>query len=226
MLRFLLGGLCVVLLVTAVIVSRGSDEPQPDGVATVDPNLMASLLPKPAATTRSDMVIPTFAPQPATRNPQGLPPVKVETAVAQPAHLRIQAIGLDLPIQDGALTLGRELAAPSTTLGVTWWKDGSRPGMVGNAVFTGHLDWGGQAGAFFRLRELVPGDIIQVYTADSQMFLYTVESTDLYQADKAPVTDILGSKDTPLLTLITCEGVFDYAKHDYNERRVVRAIWY
>ncbi len=42
----------------------------------------------------------------------------------------------------------------------------------------------------------------------------------------APVTDIMGAKDIPLLTLITCEGTFDYARGDYTHRRVVRAMWY
>lgn len=187
--------------------------------------VLPSTSPTPSVLRRT-MVLPTMAPGPATRNPVGLPPVKVATAAADPVIIRIQAIGVDLDISESALTSWGALAAPTDTLGVVWYKDGAKPGMVGNAVLTGHLDWSGKPGAFFRLKELVPGDIIQVWTADGKEFLYSVESSKLYKADDAPVADIMGAKETPLLTLITCEGSFDYAKHDYSHRRVVRAIWY
>lgn len=197
------------------------DEPTPI------PGLDQVLRPNPSpAPVRPHLVIPTMAPVPATRNPVGLPPVKVATAVANPTHLRIQAIGVDLPIQPSALTPNRELAAPNDALGVVWFKDGAKPGMRGNAVLTGHVDWQGQPGAFYRLKELLPGDIIQIFTADGQQFLYTVDTIDLYRADDAPVSEIMGAKEIPLLTLITCDGTWDPVRHDYTHRRVVRAMWY
>jgi LPXTG-site transpeptidase (sortase) family protein len=196
------------------------DEPTPI------PGLESALRPSASPGPRPQMVIPTMAPIPATRNPVGLPPVKVATAAANPLQLRIQAIGIDLPISASSLTPNRELAAPADTLGVVWFQEGAKPGMRGNAVLTGHVDWSGQPGAFFRLKELLPGDIIQIYAADGTLFLYTVDTTQVYRADDAPVTDIMGSKDVPLLTLITCEGAYDYVRQDYSHRRVVRAMWY
>ncbi|MCS6802963.1 MAG: class F sortase [Chloroflexota bacterium] len=197
------------------------DEPTP--IPGLDQILRPAPSPNPL---RPHFVIPTMAPVPATRNPVGLPPVKVATAAANPVHLRIQAIGLDLPIQPSSLTPNRELAAPSDALGVVWYKDGAKPGMRGNAVLTGHVDWQGRPGAFYRLKELLPGDIIQIFAADGQQFLYTVDTTHLYRADDAPVAEIMGAKDIPLLTLITCEGTWDPIRQDYTHRRVVRAMWY
>ncbi|MFN8532189.1 MAG: sortase [Dehalococcoidia bacterium] len=216
--------LAAVVALTVVACSRPAPEAgEPTPIPGLDQIGRPAASPGPA---RPQLVIPTMAPVPATRNPIGLPPVKVATAVASPLHLRIQAIAIDLPIQQSSLTPNRELAAPADTLGVVWYKDGAKPGMRGNAVLTGHVDWQGKPGAFFRLRDLLPGDIIQVFTAEGQQFLYTVDTTELYKADDAPVTDIMGAKDIPLLTLITCEGTFDYARGDYTHRRVVRAMWY
>ncbi|GIW11551.1 MAG: class F sortase [Chloroflexi bacterium] len=213
------------LLVVGMACARSGPDvwEEPTPIPGLDQALRPSATPRPP---RLPLVIPTMAPQPATRNPVGLPPVKVATAAANPVHLRIQAIGLDLPIEPAGLTPNQELAAPATARGVVWFKDGAKPGMRGNAVLTGHLDWQGGPGAFYRLRELLPGDIIQVFAADGQQFLYTVESSTLYPAHMAPVGDIMGAKDIPLLTLITCEGTFDHTTHDYSHRRVVRAMWY
>lgn len=207
--------------VACLIACRSSVDLPPElEVVVVQPTPIATPAP------RVGGVLPTIAPVPATRNPQGLSPVKVATAAANPNSLRIQAIGLDLPVMPGTLNAGRELAAPTDTLGVVWYSDGPRPGTKGNAVLTGHLDWQGQPGAFFRLKELTTGDIIQVNAADGTQYLYTVQSSELYNAESAPVTDIMGAKDHPLLTLITCEGTFDPVKHDFSHRRVIRAIWY
>ena len=214
LLLLLAGFACLVACRTSV------DLPPEPQVVVVQPTPIATAAP------RVGGVLPTIAPVPATRNPQGLAPVKVATATANPTTLRIQAIGLDLPVAPGTLNAGRELAAPNDTLGVVWYSDGPRPGMNGNAVLTGHLDWQGKPGEFFRLKELTTGDIIQVTSSDGKQYLYTVQSSELYSAESAPVTDILGAKDHPLLTLITCEGTFDPVKHDFSQRRVIRAIWY
>jgi sortase (surface protein transpeptidase) len=45
----------------------------------------------------------------------------------------------------------------------------------------------------------------------------------LYDARSAPVEEITGSTDEPVITLITCGGEFDRTLRSYTGRWVVRA---
>ena len=56
-----------------------------------------------------------------------------------------------------------------------------------------------------------------------QNLQFTVESTDLFARDRAPVKQILGFAIGRVITILTCEGTFIQAERDYTHRRVVRA---
>lgn len=107
---------------------------------------------------------------------------------------------------------------------VGWYVFTAKPGAPGNAVFAGHVDWHtGVTGVFWRLRELEPGDTIHIEGQTGQEYVYAVTSTRLYPANNAPVAEIIGEKPGEVITLISCEGVFDRQTRDYDQRRVVVA---
>ena len=58
---------------------------------------------------------------------------------------------------------------------------------------------------------------------DGSSFAYSVVSAQVYDADSAPVQEIVGPTANETLTLITCTGVFDRNVLEYNKRLVVRA---
>ncbi len=115
--------------------------------------------------------------------------------------------------------------APSGPTDVGWFLGSPRPGDPGNAILTGHLDWHGpppRPAVFWRLKELAPGDDLQVRTARGPLH-FTVESTTLYDRNKAPIEQILGFAMGKIITIVTCEGQFITGEHDYTHRRVIRA---
>jgi hypothetical protein len=50
-----------------------------------------------------------------------------------------------------------------------------------------------------------------------------VSSVQLVAADGAAMDEIFGGSNDYELTLITCGGVFDQARHEYPDRVIVRA---
>jgi sortase A len=104
------------------------------------------------------------------------------------ALLRIQRVGLEVPVLEGVddLTLNRAAGhIPGTTL----------PGQPGNVAIAGHRD------GFFRvLKDVVPGDIVEVQRA-SAIDRYVVKSIKLVLPSD---TSVLKSTAENTLTLVTC----------------------
>jgi LPXTG-site transpeptidase (sortase) family protein len=104
---------------------------------------------------------------------------------------------------------------------VTWYDFSSQPVDGGNAVFAGHLDYAGYGPAvFWRLGELQPGDVIEVYQDDGTILQYHVTSVRPFAATD-DASAIVASAGRPTITLITCDGVFDREDRVYDERLVV-----
>ena len=58
---------------------------------------------------------------------------------------------------------------------------------------------------------------------DGIVHTYAVEWNRVFGADSAPVAEMVGGSNDSLLTLITCDGVFDRSQRQYSDRRIVRA---
>jgi LPXTG-site transpeptidase (sortase) family protein len=99
----------------------------------------------------------------------------------------------------------------------------SRAGEPGNSVMSGHVDWAGKTAAFWGLRKLQKGDLIEISGSNGGTHHYAVESNQSFPWQSAPVDRIVGPTSDSVLTLITCDGVFDQRAREYSERRVVRA---
>jgi len=107
---------------------------------------------------------------------------------------------------------------------VAWYNFTARPGMGGNAVISGHLDYRNYGEAvFWRLKELQEGDIVEVRLADGSVLRYQVSLKLSYAARTAPVLEIVGPTSKEVVTLITCGGTFDGGSRSYSDRLVVRA---
>jgi LPXTG-site transpeptidase (sortase) family protein len=139
-------------------------------------------------------------------------------------RLVIPRLGVDAP----TITLGVDatgtMLAPAAPMDVAWYSFSAQPGQSGNAVMAGHVDYLNYGPAvFWRLREARAGDEVQVVLNDGTIFNYTVSSVTSYDADTAPVAEIVGPTPGETLTLITCTGTFDRTTRQYENRLVVRA---
>jgi LPXTG-site transpeptidase (sortase) family protein len=169
------------------------------------------------------LALPTVAPRPtATAKPTITPAPSPVTA--PPVRLLIPAIGVDAPVTVKGLRSGAVMDVPDGPEDVAWYNFTARPGMGGNAVISGHLDYHDYGAAvFWRLKELREGDIVEVRLADGSVLRYRVSLKLSYDARMAPVSEIVGPTSKEVVTLITCGGTFDSGSRNYSDRLVVRA---
>ncbi len=148
------------------------------------------------------------------------------TAVRPPAavdRLVIPRIGVDAPLAAMNITSAGALDVPSDPRTVAWYDFTGRPGAPGNAVFSGHLDWKDYGPAvFWRLRDLVLGDVIQVVLEDGTVVAYTVTSSKSYPVAEVPMAEVVAQTASQTATFITCGGSFSGG--EYSHRLVVRAV--
>lgn len=169
------------------------------------------------------LAAPRATPRPtATVEPTVTPAPPAVTAT--PVRLLIQAIRVDAPVTVKGLRPDRVMDLPDGPEDVAWYSFTARPGMRGNAVLSGHLDYRNYGKAvFWRLKELREGDTIEVRLDDGSVLRYRVSLKVSYDARLAPVPEILGPTIKEVVTLITCGGTFDSGSRNYSHRLVVRA---
>lgn len=147
----------------------------------------------------------------------------------QPADMAYTDLdGLWLEIPD----LGVEssiVGIPATLSGwnISWlgsnagWLNGTAyPTWTGNSVITGHVYLpNGQPGPFVNLGNLAWGDRIIIHL-DGQSYIYEVRQvTQVSPTD----TSVMGHRDQPWITLITCRG-YNEATNTYAYRVAVQAV--
>jgi len=140
-------------------------------------------------------------------------------------RLIIPKAGIDAPfVTLGVIAATNTMDSPKDKDHVGYYDFSPTPTHGGNTVLSGHVDWyTGETGVFWNLKKLQPGDDVEIELEDGRIIHYRVTDTELYDADSAPVEQIIGPTPVESVTLITCEGVFNRAAAEYNKRRVVRA---
>lgn len=131
----------------------------------------------------------------------------VQRQATLPVRIRIQAIGLDLPVQNPATT---DIAALDALLqnGPARYIDSAQLGTAGNVLIFAHsshlpIVHNHMYRAFNRVPELTAGETIELVGQDGTTYLYSVVSVE-----KADVTDAvidLSPTAGARLTLVTCD---------------------
>lgn len=166
---------------------------------------------------------------------------------AAPTDIDIPHIGVHSSLKPLGLLPDHSLAVPDehTPEQAGWFCDqpmlvittincrsGVLPGQVGPAVVLGHVDGDRRPGVFYRLHELVEGDVIQVTLADKTVLVfaaYRVVSVpkDAYGTPNAagvtPSQNIYGNTRGPELRVITCGGPWKDSRTGYADNIVVYA---
>ncbi|MBE7549791.1 MAG: sortase [Anaerolineales bacterium] len=175
----------------------------------------------PTVTPELVPIIPVVTPTP----PQEPAPI-VPTAAAPPlagirlaTRLVIPAIGLDTWV------------VPAPRQGDSWQVDHlgqivghlentAAPGSSGNIVLAGHYtleETRGGPGPFYKLKGLVPGDVVTVYRGDER-FDYVIDG---FQTVDEKAVDVTYSTGTAQLTLLTCTQ-WDRNQGEYVKRLIVK----
>lgn len=189
---------------------RGAEGSSPDG----------GLLPDSTPTSVPGPVSGTAAAVPVTSG--RLEDLEGEPT-SQPVRLRIDALGIDAPIQAVGVRDG-EMEVPSRSGAVGWYRFGASPGQQGSAVLAAHVSWGGERGVFYSLRDLPPGAAIEVTFEDGSVRRFRSAALASYDKDDLPVGEIFRREGDPGLTLITCGGAFNPSLRSFENNVVAYAL--
>ncbi len=176
---------------------------------------------QPTAVVRSAPVAASPAPN-ATPNPDLARAQAIVAPAAAPVRLLVPAIRVDAPVEPVGLDAQGRMATPSRASNVAWYRPGTSPGDVGDAVLAGHLDWTNGPAVFWSLGRMRKGDEITVVRVDGSRARFVTDSTATVSYD-APTEALFTRNGPPSLTLITCAGAWDRQRGTYLKRLVVHA---
>ncbi|MBM6398780.1 class F sortase [Phycicoccus sonneratiae] len=141
----------------------------------------------------------------------------------RPVELRIPAIGVRTRLVDLGIAKDGTMQVPSDFGVAGWLTAAPAPGQRGPAVIAGHVDSHRGPAVFYRLRELVAGDEVQVVQRDGDVVTFTVRSSLHFAKDRFPTDRVYGPAPGPVLRLITCSGEIDPVSGHYVDNTVVFA---
>ena len=141
-----------------------------------------------------------------------------------PTRVRIPSLEVDAGVIDLGLNPDRTLEVPRDVAVTGWYTGRPVPGEIGPSVIGGHVDSAiAGAGVFFNLRQMEPGDLIEIERSDGSVAEFLVTSLVLAHKDEFPTEQVYGSTEQPTLRLITCGGSFDQGAGSYLGNVIVYA---
>ena len=164
---------------------------------------------------------PAAAPAPVTSSIPVTKPFKG----LRPTSVKIPKIGAESSLLAVAVNTDGSISVPSvhTPMQAAWYKLSPVPGEVGPAIVLGHVDGDKKPGIFYKLKDLAPGDEVDIDRSDGRKLKFVVDRVTQVPKDTFPREAVYGNSDRPELRLITCGGAFDHAEHSYKDNIVVYA---
>jgi sortase (surface protein transpeptidase) len=149
---------------------------------------------------------------------KGMPP-------SEPTEVRIPKIGATSSLVPLGLNADETVEVPPVEqpMQAGWYRFARTPGEAGPAILLGHVDGLKKPGIFFRLKELVADDEIEVSRKDGTTARFRVRRTEQVAKAGFPTEAVYGDTAEPELRLITCGGSFDEAAHSYRDNVIVYA---
>lgn len=162
---------------------------------------------------------------PSTTKPTAKEISQYNVAPDDPRYLKIPKLHVDARVLQVGVTKSGALGTPSNVFDTAWYAASAKPGQPGATLIDGHVSSWTTHGVFYGLKDLVPGDGIQIVRGDGAVINYQVVKTQVYGANnvdmQAAVTPITPGKSG--LNLITCTGDVIKGTSQFNERIIVFA---
>ncbi|MFF2730827.1 class F sortase [Streptomyces sp. NPDC058008] len=142
-----------------------------------------------------------------------------------PKRISIRSIAVDAPFTSLAIGPSGQLDAPPADDAnlAGWFKDGATPGERGTSVVAGHVDTKTGPAVFLLLSTLKAGNTVDITRDDGTVATFKVDSVETFSKADFPDDRVYADNGTPQLRLITCGGVYDKQKKDYEDNVVVFA---
>ena len=142
-----------------------------------------------------------------------------------PMRIVIPAIGVNAPMMTlGLNTDGTVQVPPLSNHNLAGWYDHSvMPGAKGTSVILGHVDDYAGPSVFFNIKNLKPGEAVDVTRADGKTAVFSVDGVQKATKAHFPIDDVFGNVNYPALRLVTCGGPFDPKTGEYLDSIIVYA---
>jgi sortase (surface protein transpeptidase) len=142
---------------------------------------------------------------------------------APPVTIRIPGVDIESSLVSLGLDADGTLEVPSDFATAGWYMNGPVPGDPGRAVIAGHVDSSTGPAVFYRLREIEPGEIIEVTRTDGSIAEFVVTALEQHDKDAFPTERVYGPSPRSELRVITCGGTFDPSVGHYDDNIIVFA---
>lgn len=143
-----------------------------------------------------------------------------------PINIKIVSVGIDYRIKQVGKNTDGSMETPGVLENITgWYKFSPTPGEVGPAIIVGHVDSYEGPSVFWRLREVKPGEVIEIMREDGKNAKFRVDSLKQFDQANFPTTEVYGNVNNPQLRLITCGGTFNKTTGQYTANTVVFASY-
>ena len=142
-----------------------------------------------------------------------------------PVHLEIASIGVSSTIIQLGLQRDGQVAVPTNTRQVGWFRLGPTPGQLGASVLLGHVDSYRGPAVFFRLNLVKVGAIIKVTLGSKAVLKFRVVKVATYLRRAFPSKLVYSAHGVRELNLVTCGGAFNRAVRSYVANVVVFSVY-
>jgi LPXTG-site transpeptidase (sortase) family protein len=152
-------------------------------------------------------------------------PAPARSLASWPVSLSVPAIRVTAPITPvGQAKDGSVDVPPLSQHNQTGWYDrGAVPGEPGRAIIVGHVDTKSGPAVFYHLRELKPGDRIEVTRSDRSVVAFKVDTVEYFDKANLPADRVYGDEGSPGLRLITCGGDWVGGRTGYEDNVIAFA---
>ncbi|WP_239124277.1 class F sortase [Rhizocola hellebori] len=142
-----------------------------------------------------------------------------------PTRINIPSIGVSAPVHAVGQEPDGTIATPALHLRneAGWYREGPSPGQYGPAIIVGHVDTKDKPAVFHRLRELSPGQRIEIVRRDRTVAIFEVNSVEQFGKEVLPVPRVYQDFTRPGLRLITCGGNWVGGSTGYADNVIVFA---
>ena len=144
----------------------------------------------------------------------------------RPVRITVDAVDIDSFVRPVGVAEDGQMELPPDPRVLGWYRFGPTPGVAtaGSAVLAGHLDsrrYG--LGPLVRLREVEPGDLVEVTSSDGSTTTYRVAGVTRYDQQALPA-ELFARSGDPRLRIVTCGGDYDVDAGGYQQNLVVTAV--
>jgi len=149
------------------------------------------------------------------------PPKPITMSRSVPLDLRIPKISVSTPLISVGLQSNGSLVPPANYHEAGWYNGAPTPGEKGPAVIVGHVDNVQGIGVFWRIRELQPGNEVDVDRSDGTTATFKIDAVAQYSQNNFPTETVYGDVSYAGIRIITCGGIFSTQTHHYSDNIVV-----